>query len=90
MAGLCVAAECVLNYPLGRNAPGAVALHRLGVGALGMIFDVVVLRSDAGLFQEIDADTGLFPETRTASVQDPSLGQGEFLSSLKWVKCEMQ
>lgn len=30
----------------------------------------------SGLFQEIDADTGLFPETRTASVQDPSLGQG--------------
>ncbi|KAK5912562.1 hypothetical protein CesoFtcFv8_002421 [Champsocephalus esox] len=85
MEELCVAAECVLSYPMGKSAQGAVAILRpMAVAdALEMILDDVVLQSDAGggaavaagLFQEIEADSALCPET-TRRAQDQSPGQG--------------
>ncbi|KAF3856257.1 hypothetical protein F7725_016980 [Dissostichus mawsoni] len=70
---LCVAAECVSSYPMGKSAQGAVAILRpMAVAdALEMILDDVVLQSDAGLFQEIEADSALCPET-TRRAQDQS------------------
>lgn len=45
----CVAAECVLSYPLGKSAQGAVFLLHLGIDAPVKISGDAVLLLDAGM-----------------------------------------
>lgn len=45
----CVAVECVLSYPLGKSAQGAVFLLHLGIDAPVKISGAAVLLLDAGM-----------------------------------------